>query len=84
MKPSLQARLFLLAAPALLACVYPEYREAGETKHEYEACVAEHGADTDACEAEWHAHQAALDRYEANAKRRWSCDPAQAECPTKR
>lgn len=68
----------------VLACVYPEYQKASEAKAEYTKCIEEHSASHSECQALWESYQSELVRYEENARLRWSCDPAQDECPTKR
>jgi len=82
MRLELFAAVCAVALP--LGCVYPDYREAGEAKEAYEECVREHGPEHRDCEVLWETYQVKLERYEDNARIRWSCDPTQEECPTKR
>ena len=79
------AGLIGLATCLLLgACVSAEHREAKAARRAYLDCLARNPRDTERCESERQAYNVAVDRYEENSRRAWSCDPAQEECPTRR
>lgn len=80
----IRRRALLALACVASACVYPDYHDANEAKASYEACVRDHGAKHPDCRALWQTYQTVLERYETNARTRWSCDPVQDECPAKR
>ena len=73
-----------LPALALFACVTLEHREVSETRDAYSRCVAEHSESHPDCVALQERLDVAERRYQENARRAWSCDPAQESCPTPR
>ena len=75
------AALLLLACAG---CVHRERRDAVAAREAYTSCVAQHSEQAPECIALQERARAAQQRYQENAKRAWSCDPAQEQCPTPR
>jgi hypothetical protein len=69
---------------ASLGCVTRERDDAAAARQAYAQCVAAHSATAPECVALRERQLAAQRRYQENAKRAWSCDPAQEQCPTPR
>ena len=75
---------FAAIAAALLAlgCVSGAHNDMAETRARYEQCLT---ATSEAkCSAEKERMLAAERAYQESAQRAWGCDPAQADCPTRR
>ena len=77
----LVAILFVLA---LLGCVAQEHRAMVAAQEAYAQCVREHSEAHPDCKVLKQHQLVEQRRYEQNARRAWSCDPAQEECPTRR
>jgi hypothetical protein len=65
-------------------CVSKEHKEVVAAREAYHPCVDAHSADHPDCKALQATLEGVSRTYEYRAQRAWSCDPAQAECPTPR
>ncbi len=79
---ALRAALASSLALAASACVSHAHGEMAAARAQYERCVA--AQSVRACVAERERMLAAERSYQESAQRAWGCDPAQADCPTRR
>jgi hypothetical protein len=72
----------LLAAAAAAGCVSQQHDDVIAAREAYERCVAASGERD--CMVLRDRLLAAQERYEADARSAWGCDPATEQCPTPR
>jgi len=67
-----------------LACVSAEHRKVVDLQEQLARCVEIYSETSRECDEIRGALRVEQQRYEEQAKKAWSCDPAQDRCPTPR
>ena len=73
-----------LAAVAAAGCVSQQHDAVLAAREVYAQCVEANTQDVGECDALRERLLAAQQRYEADARDAWGCDPASSDCPTPR